>query len=383
MDNNFSTLLDQLVKGNVENELVEVIFKKSSDIAFRLIEDFQSSFNSNNSPRFFIPNNSELSQISKSNFQKVEFIEGEKYILKNKIPQNSTMDYFYFEYSKLVSSHFSMFYNLEIKRKCGLPYVSHLYRVSTLLNELFTENDKRNYYSAISAMHDSIEDIPIKFSKQNDSMNFEYLEKFLGQFIPDDFISDLSILTNIYDLLLSYTDYFILKKDLAFIPKNIINELNLIYSNSKFFKEDIIKLLELVETTTLQDDTLRNLRWEAYIKLYLPRIVEKSKKINNYSLIEIKTIDLLDNAWGIISLDLTGKMRQILKRQNFINLILQADINYWTVKSHIAELQNQTLLDAKNLILEHLNNDKIQLDYFQSALQIAKTLKPVLIDTTL
>lgn len=383
MDNSFTILLDQLVKGYLDNELVAKLFKNSSDIAFELIEDFQSSFNSNNSPRKIIPNNSELSNISKDNFQKFEFREGEKYILKKRIPHYSTMEYFYSDYSNLVTSHFRMFFNLDIKRKCGLPYVSHLYRVSTLLHELFKENNNCYYYSALSAMHDSVEDIPIKYAKLNDSMNFIYIEKFLSQFIPKDFFVDLSILTNIYDLLLSYTDYFIMRKDLAFVPKNIINGLNQIYSNSDFFKEDIAKLLELVENTTLQDDTLRNLRWEAYIKLYLPRIVEKSKLINNYSLIEIKTIDLLDNAWGIVSLDLTGKTRQILKRQNFINLISNSEIDYWSVATHIAELQNQTLLDAKNLILEHLNNDKIQLDYFQSALQIAKTLKPTLIDSLL
>jgi len=383
MDNNFTTLLDQLVKGYLDNELVIKIFKNSSDIAFELIDDFFLSFKSNNSPRIFSSNNSELAKISNDNFNKSEFREGEKFILKKKIPSPSTMDYFYSDYSNLVSSHFSMFFNLDIKRKCGLPYVSHLYRVSTLLNELFKENTNQYYYSALSAMHDSIEDIPIKFAKKNDSMSFNNIEKFLSQFIPDDFFVDLSILTNIYDLLLSYTDYFIMKKDLAFIPKNIINELNIIYSHAGYFKEDILKLLELVENATIQDDTLRNLRWEAYIELYLPRIVEKSKQINNYSLIEIKTIDLLDNAWGIVSLDLTGKARQILKRQNFINLITKSQIDYWAVTSHITELQNQTLLDAKNLILEHLNNDKIQLDYFQSALQIAKTLKPVLIDSSL
>ncbi|MFH0733398.1 MAG: hypothetical protein V1773_02115 [bacterium] len=378
MEQKYKLLLNQLLLHNLDKQLIKDLYLDSNDIAIELILDFF-----NQQPQLSIPRKTEISKneladTSQKVSQIFEFRKGERLILKNLVPELDVLNYFYNSNNNMVAEHFSLFIQMEIKRKCGLPYVSHLYRVSATLNMLFESSKDRFFYSSLAAIHDSFEDLPIKIASQQNSFSFSDLDKFLDNFVGKNFIDGLLILSNVYDLLLSYADYYLMEKELAINQKNIAYVLKKFYNQTSIFKDDIEKLLVLLESISNKEDLFRDLRWQAYIKHYLPKIVQKCVDKNNYSLIELKTLDLIDNAWGMKALDLTGKLRQILKRQNFINLVKFSGINCWSINQHINELQNLTLKDAIKIILEFLSNDRLRLDYLKVALQTITTLKSVL-----
>ncbi len=378
LEQKFKVLLNQLLLCKTDNLLIKDLYSESSDIATELITDFFNNQNRPAEPRQPLNSKNELADTSSRVSQIFEFRKGELSILKNHVPEDHILNYFYDSNSSLVAQHFNLFIQLEIKRKCGLPYVSHLFRVSATLNGLFESRKDKYFYSTLAAVHDSFEDLPIKIAALNGNIRFSDLDKFLTNFVAPNFIDGLIILTNVYDLLLSYTDYHLMAEELAINAKNIVYMLKKFLKETTIFKMDIEKLLILIENFSHKEDLFRNLRWQAYIQYYLPKIVQMCIATNNYSLIELKTLDLIDNAWGMKALDLTGKLRQILKRQNFINLVKSSGAELGVINQHINELQNLTLKDAKSIVLEFLSNDKLRLDYLKVALQTINALKPIL-----
>jgi len=381
MNYKFGILLDSLLNHSVSRELIKDIYTYSDDIAFELIENYFFGTQNFSKIRSVIPNPCELFSASKHISHIKEFRAGENSIFNNSTPDETVLKYFYDTDSNLVARHFNLFFDLNIKRKCGLPYVAHLYRISAIVHQLFRESDKRYHYTTLSAIHDSLEDIPIKLAKRNHDINFEYMDVFLSTYVPGVYIPELLILTNIYDLLIGCTEILLMEDDLGFTPNNIIPHLESFFGKTNLFREEIKNLVGLLAIMDVDVDFVRTLRWQTYTGYYLPKIVQKCIDTNNFSLIELKTLDLLDNAWGMSSLDITGKTRQILKRQQFINLIKNSGINHWSVNHHIIELQNQTIYDAREMIITYLSKERLQLDYLQTSLQLLKILLPILTET--
>lgn len=375
---NYNNFIDNILLGNVPSNEINILYSNSRKTAANIISDSIIENNLQHTIRYTESGKNEITETSDNLLTIKQFKEGEQQIVRNKIPTDEVLFFFYNKDYLLVKKHFGLFFDLNLKRKCGLPYVAHLYRVSATLFSLFANSDNRHFYSTLAAIHDSFEDIPLKIAKNNRNFNLSALSKFIDENIPSDYINDIITITNMYDLLLGYTESFLLSKDMAFSPNNIVPLLEEFYTKTDFFKQEIINLIAVLASIEFDSDFLRNLRWFTYINYYLPSIVNSCLQNNNFSLIELKTIDLLDNAWGMKSLDITGKIRQILKRQEFINLIKSSGVDFWAVNHHVNELQNITLQDARELIIEYLSSPRLRLDYLETALKIIKSLLPVL-----
>lgn len=374
----YEDMLNKIIQGSVPYDQINVLYNLSKNTAANIISKNIELYKFSGFVRKPQPCKDEISNTSDNLLTIKEFKEGEKDILQNLVPRDFVLDYFYGSDFNLVKKHFNLFYSLNLKRKRGLPYASHLYRVSATVHSLFVNSNRRYYYSTLAAIHDSFEDIPLKLAHRNKNYDISILSSFLQDNIPSYLLDDILILTNIYDLLIGFTENILLSEEKAFSPNNIIPILENSYSKNDLLRTEIINLISILASIEYDTEFIRNLRWHAYINYYLPSIVEKCKKHNNFSLIEIKIIDLLDNAWGMKSLDITGKLRQILKRQEFINLIKSSDIDFWAVNNHITELQNITLEDARQLIIDYLSSKRLKLDYLETALKMINTLLPVL-----
>ncbi|HPN38014.1 MAG TPA: hypothetical protein PL041_06390 [Melioribacteraceae bacterium] len=374
----YENFINNILKGIIPYEEINVLYSLSRNTAAGIINNSIIENNLYYNLRFPEFSKDEISFTSDNLLKIQEFKEGEKQIIQNQIPSDSVLKYFYNSDYQLVGKHFNYFYQLNLKRKCGLPYAAHLYRVSATIHSLFADSDKRYYYSTLAAIHDSFEDIPLKIAKDTKKFDIIKLVDFLKENIPYNYIDDIIILTNMYDLLIGYTESILLSSEKAFSPNNIVPLLEDFYTKTDMFKNEIINLISVLASIEFDTDFVRSLRWNTYINYYLPAIVNKCIKNNNFSLIELKIIDLLDNAWGMKSLDITGKLRQILKRQEFINLIKSSGVNFWAVNNHLNELQNITLEDARELIIDYLSSKRLKLDYLETALKMLITLIPVL-----
>ena len=300
-------------------------------------------------------------------------------IIKFELPPISQMKHLYAEYSTAVLNHFERCFDSRLIRKCGLSIAAHHNRVAAVVSKLRIDIEDPNKYTAISALHDSIEDL-LSFTTDKKGVKygiFRYQE-FINEFIPEKIRSEICLLTNHYDLILEQLKNDFHYRDMAFTKLNIINELgNILKQNVNGLRHYYEKIIQLIENLKEETNLYRNIKWLCY-QNYIREMAETAQRSNNYKVYIIKAIDLLDNCHGSDALDRDGKIKNILKLGIWAKQGYELSTTYSLVNNCVMELYEEALNHSEFLILNDLLQEESKLDFLMVALNAIIKLKSIL-----
>lgn len=300
-------------------------------------------------------------------------------LLNFRIPEKEDLKIFFGSYAESIRKIYGTYIEMELLRKCDLTAASHLNRVAGVAKQLNFDKAECFDYAAIASMHDSIEDL-LTVAKDNKGnlYGIENYSKFLTDFVPANLQESVKILTNHYNLILSYLLNVLKGKDKSFNRKNILNELEILrlkrFPEINSYVEKIYFHVLDNKNIDKQEDVLDYIKWQCYEKLYLNQIAETSKIANNFLLFEIKGVDLFDNFHGKDSLSLEGRIRNVIKNILWVNLGESFHSDWIPLNNHIAECTNDSLTYAENLIIKDLLEVQSQMDFFVASLNKVKKL---------
>lgn len=300
-------------------------------------------------------------------------------IIFGRTPSVKDLEIFYGNYSEYVQKIIQKYIDAKIRRKCELGAATHLHRVGAIVHQLRMNDEGTYNYSAIAVMHDSIEDLlELKSDGDNTHPDAEAYNSFIEEFIPRDIADSIKILTNHYDLIITYIRKKLHDLDMALSLPNILNELESISSsnlnNLSNYAEEIHTLLKDFQGG---ENLIEDVKWACYKELYLEGIAEEISRSSDHRLYEIKGVDLSDNAHGKGALSAEGRIRNINK--NFIWSEKGKNINsrWLPFLIHINEIMEDSLLAAEQIILSDLLQPYSAQDFVMSALLKIKKLERV------
>jgi len=188
-------------------------------------------------------------------------------ILLNRMPEIRLLEKFYGNYSSHVLRIFGKYVKLNLKRKCEIGAATHLNRVGALVYQL-KMNDEGTYdYSATAALHDSIEDLVNLKSRSDGFIDTDEYDRFLDENLPTELRPQIKILTNYYNLILTYVLGILEETDRAFSLKNITGEIEKITAVKKReLSAAAEKMIELFRDIEAERGLVEHLRWECYKK---------------------------------------------------------------------------------------------------------------------
>ncbi|MCE1164304.1 MAG: hypothetical protein LWX07_02755 [Bacteroidetes bacterium] len=290
-------------------------------------------------------------------------------ILLNKIPEIRHLEIFYGEYSKSVQDVIRLYVNLNLKRKCEIGAASHLNRVGAVVFQLRMNNPGAHDYSAAAMLHDSIEDLVKLKRKPDGRLDTDSYNSFIEKYIPEQLQAAVKILTNHYNIILSYILDILEEEDKAYTLKNILGELEKIaalkYRELSGYAEKMHKIFRKAET---EGNLIEALRWECYKNLYLEGISKETSSRKDHRVYEIKGVDLSDNSHGKGSLSIDARIRNINKNLMWGVKGYSMESTWKPFNAHIQEVMEDAYQSAEYLILSDLLQPHSSADFVMSAL---------------
>ena len=290
-------------------------------------------------------------------------------ILLNASPDIKLLEKFYGKYSPYVLRIFWKYVKLNLKRKCEIGAATHLNRVGALVYQL-KMNDEGTYdYSATAALHDSIEDLVNLRSRPDGYVDADDYDRFLDENLPAELRPQIKILTNYYNLILTYVLGILEETDKAFSLKNITGEIEKITAvRKRELSAAAEKMIELFRDIEVEGSLIGLLRWECYKKLYLEGIAAESSRKNDHRIYEIKGVDLSDNAHGKGALSIDARIRNINKNLLWGVKGYRMKSTWKPFNAHIQEIIEDAYQSAEYLILSDMLRPHSPSDFMMSAL---------------
>jgi hypothetical protein len=290
-------------------------------------------------------------------------------ILLNRMPEEKLLEKFYGRYSSHVLRIFGKYVKLNLKRKCEIGAATHLNRVGALVYQLKMNDEGTFEYSATAALHDSIEDLVNLRSRSDGYIDTDEYDRFLDENLPAELRPQIKILTNYYNLILTYVLGILEETDKAFSLKNITGEIEKITSvKKKELSGSAGKMIELFRVIELEGNLIEFLRWECYKKLYLEGIATESSRKNDHRIYEIKGVDLSDNAHGKGALSIDARIRNINKNLLWGVKGYSMKSTWKPFNAHIQEIIEDAYQSAEYLILSDMLRPHSPSDFMMSAL---------------
>lgn len=308
------------------------------------------------------------------NYQKIHSA-----ILLNKLPDLKLLETFYGEYSAYVKNIITLYAEKNLRRKCEISAASHLNRVGACVFQLKMNDTGKYNYSSTAVLHDSIEDLlTLTNLKSGEGIDAEVYNKFIEENIPADLQQGVKILTNHYDLLISYIREKLLDEDKALTRKNILVELESIEIQKP--AELIVyvqKMIELLAEADVEEHDFEGIKWECYINLYLEGIAHSTLQKDDHRIYEIKGVDLSDNSHGKGSLSVDARIRNIKKNLMWGIKGYAMQSTWKPFNDHIQEIVQDALESAQYIILSDLLKPDSSMDFMMSTLLKIEKLEDV------
>jgi len=308
------------------------------------------------------------------NYQKIH-----SSILLNKVPDIKSLEIFYGEYSSYVRKILEMYAQLNLKRKCEISASSHLNRVGACVFQLKMNDTGKYDYSSTAIMHDSIEDLlRLSTAPNGKGIDVDKYNSLIEKYIPEDLQSAIKILTNHYNLIISFITGKLLDEDKAFTRKNILAELHTIEKQKpteliKYIKE----MIELISKIGVDGNELDTIKWECYKNLYLEGIAHSTVLKDDHRIYEIKGVDLSDNSHGKGSLSIDARIRNINKNLMWGIKGYAMQSTWKPFNDHIEEIVQDALYSAEFIILNDLLKPDSSMDFMMSTLLKIEKLENV------
>jgi hypothetical protein len=308
------------------------------------------------------------------NYQKIH-----SSILLNKVPEIKLLETFYGEYSSYVRKILDMYAQLNLKRKCEISASSHLNRVGACVFQLKMNDTGKYDYSSTAIMHDSIEDLlKLSTAPNGKGIDVKKYKLFIKEYIPQDLQSSVKILTNHYNLIISFITGKLLDEDKAFTRKNILAELHTIEKqNPVELIKYIMQMIELISKIEGDENELDTIKWECYKNLYLEGIAHSTVLKDDHRIYEIKGVDLSDNSHGKGSLSIEARIRNINKNLMWGIKGYSMQSSWKPFNDHIEEIVQDALYSAEFIILNDLLKPDSSMDFMMSTLLKIEKLENV------
>ena len=300
-----------------------------------------------------------------SNYQKIH-----SEILLDRVPEETLLGVFYGNYSKHVKKVLKLYAEKSLKRKCEISAASHLNRVGACVFQLKMNDTGKYNYSSIALLHDSIEDLlKLATNKSGEGIDTDDYNIFIDEYIPEDLQQSVKILTNHYDLIISFIKEKLLDEDKALTLRNILIELETIEKQKPtellVYVQKMIKLLTVVN---VEEHDFEGIKWECYINLYLEGIAHTTMRKDDHRIYEIKGVDLSDNSHGKGSLSVDARIRNIKKNLMWGIKGYAMQSTWKPFNDHIEEIVQDALFSAQHIILSDLLKPDSSLDFIMSTL---------------
>lgn len=291
-------------------------------------------------------------------------------ILLDRVPDEKLLEVFYGNYSGYVKKVIKLYSEKHLKRKCEISAASHLNRVGACVFQLKMNNTGKYNYSAKAFLHDSIEDLlRLTNRKSGNGIDLDKYNIFIDEYIPADIQQGVKILTNHYDLIISYIREKLLDEDKALTRKNIIIELETIEKQKPAeLLVYVQKMIELLAKADVEEHDFEGIKWECYINLYLEGIAHTTMRRDDHRIYEIKGVDLSDNSHGKGSLSVDARIRNIKKNLMWGIKGYAMHSTWKPFNDHIEEIVQDALFSAQYIILSDLLKPDSSLDFVMSAL---------------
>lgn len=291
-------------------------------------------------------------------------------ILMDRIPEEKQLAVFYGDYSRHINKVIQLYSEKNLKRKCEISAASHLNRVGACVFQLKMNDTGKYNYSSTAFLHDSIEDLlKLTDRKTGKGIDSDKYYKFIDNYIPTDLQQGVKILTNHYDLIISYIKEKLLDEDKALTRRNILIELE---SLEKQKPAELIvyvqKMIALLADADVEEHDFEGIKWECYINLYLEGIAHTTMKKDDHRLYEIKGVDLSDNSHGKGSLSVDARIRNIKKNLMWGIKGYAMHSTWKPFNDHIEEIVQDALFSAQFIILSDLLKPDSSLDFIMSSL---------------
>jgi hypothetical protein len=299
-------------------------------------------------------------------------------ILRNELPDIKELSPLFDKYSINVQDVLDAYICYKLTRKCFIPAAIHPYRTACIAKVLgFDKSDDAKYASTMF-LHDSIEDLLIIMGKTSDHMGINSVNRFINKFIHEDLSFHVNLLTNYYTIILKYIEYLYKLSDTRITQDNLTRGLKNLRQGNEIMQMRIDRLERLLSSATLQEPVINSARWLSYKELYIHELAEQSVKNSDYRIMEMKCIDIADNAAGFLSISDEDKINGIIKLGLWAAEGYGLHSTWKPLNNYISEIFNEALLLSKAMLLRDLLSPVYKQSYFVSALQKIKRLKPIL-----
>jgi hypothetical protein len=303
----------------------------------------------------------------------------QKQLLQGIVPSLEEFEPVYNIYAPYVHKAFQHFQIHHLKRKCGIPAITHLNRVGGVIYQMKFDNNSDEGNPAIGALHDVIEDLlDIALDENGNVYKLSRYEEFLNYFIPEHLQEPVMLLTNHYDLIVNSANQRLKKINVALTDKNLLNEVKKIAkSNNKYISSYADRLIESLAGFVIREDVIEEIKWFACRRLYLKELAKKSDEMGNLRLMEIKAIDLSDNGHGKDALPLNSRIKNLIKQERWARRGFELKSPWAPLNARIEEIAEDAYVASEHLIRkDFLAQDSVQ-DFFVSALNNVRKLKSV------
>ena len=316
-------------------------------------------------------------------------------LLDCNLPSESDVELFFGNYKRNVLDVFSLFLEKGILRKCNNSATVHHMGVGGVIYFLFDSDSEENRFmrSSEGALHDTIEDLlPLSSLRDRKGMPYglERHDDFVNDFIDPDLRESTIMLTNYYDLIIKYVAYKLsdekriftldsLKSELKKLGKKSDDkesELFLGFKPAGEYIKDILHYSERFGGYEKSEELLQNLMWLCYIK-YIREIAQRCNQTKNLRTYEIKAIDLADNFSTMYHLDMTTKLKILLKQGIWATEARLLNTDWAPLNNHADELMENSLKAAEEIVIDDLSRDFHYQRHFRAALRNIRNLEMI------
>jgi hypothetical protein len=177
---------------------------------------------------------------------------------------------------------------------------------------------KPNYYTALWALHDTVEELLSDIRKPNGRRKYglDNLSRFLEDYIPEDMVKDVMMVTNKADIIFDHLDSkrfnLTTKQEVDYALASLLKEKK--YSIVHEDAQKMRNILSNVDMLSGRESYQADIRVIFYKRMFIKDLAEQAYANNHFALFEGKgTVDLLDNVTSMLPENIKRARRAVLK----------------------------------------------------------------------
>ncbi|MFA5797059.1 MAG: hypothetical protein WC916_03435 [Candidatus Woesearchaeota archaeon] len=255
-------------------------------------------------------------------------------------------------------------------RECGIPEVTHYQAVANTVFALGFDGDNPRPYKTLTAlMHDGVEGGVARLEEWN---------QFIKKYIPKEIRKSVLALTNKYNFIALDRDHHLKDKGLRFDKENFINSLyNIDFKQVPWVETEVQKLREYIKDVEDVQDFKAFIKYHTYDALYLEDMYNDAVATNDFSVLDIKEIDIWRNSEGKEALNMAKRIGNTNKQIFLVDKVKRVAGKWAPLDRHNAENEEDALSFSEDTTIAYLIHSNAQQRFKGSAFEKIRRLAPV------